>query len=124
MGEVNLFDVEGTATGELHGRGVEIHINGTGAGLDLTLPQGECGTLMVRPESVRFLNPGETTDFVVRGILRAEYSLGSRMQYKVEAADGSELAVEKLREDRFTGQIGSEVVLGWDIENAHMINES
>ena len=123
MGEVNLFDVEGTATGELHGRGVEIHINGTGAGLDLTLPQGERGTLMVRPESVRFLNPGETTDFVVRGILRAEYSLGSRMQYKVEAADGSELAVEKLREDRFAGQIGSEVVLGWDIENAHMIKE-
>lgn len=121
MGEVNLFDVEGTASGGLYGRGVEIHINGIGAGMDLELPQGEQGTLMVRPESVRFLNPGETADFIVRGILRTDYALGSRMQYKIESAGGSELAVEKLREDRFTGQIGDQVVLGFDLENTHMI---
>ena len=124
MGEVNLFDVEGTATGGLHGRGVEIHVNGAGEGVDLTLPQGARGALMVRPESVRFLNPGDTADFIVRGILRTEYALGSRIQYKVEAADGSELAVEKLREDRFTGQVAEEVVLGWDMEHAHMIRDT
>ena len=123
MGEVNLFDVEGTASGGLHGRGVEIHINGAGEGLDLTLPQGEKATLMVRPESVRFLNPGQTTDFIVRGILRAYYALGSRTQYKVETSDGSELAVEKLREDRFTGNVGDEVVLGFDLDHTHMIRE-
>lgn len=120
MGEVNLFNVEGTSSGGLHGRGVEIHTNGASQ-LDITLPKGKHGTLMVRPEFVRFLRPGETADFIVRGILRAEYALGSRTQYKVEASDGSELAVEKLREDRFTGQAGDEVVLGWDVENAHMI---
>jgi spermidine/putrescine transport system ATP-binding protein len=123
MGEVNLFDVEGTASGSLHGRGVEIHVNGAGAGMDLILPQGVRGTLMVRPESVRFLNAGQTTDFIVRGILRAFYALGSRTQYKVETSDGSELAVEKLREDRFTGSVGDEVVMGFDMENTHMIRE-
>jgi len=123
MGEVNLFEVEGTSSGSLHGRGVEIHTNGAGADLGLSLPQGERGTLMVRPEFVRFLKAGETTDFIVRGILRAEYSLGSRMQYKVESSDGSELAIEKLREDRFSGQPGDEVVLGWDLESTHMIQQ-
>lgn len=123
MGEVNLFDVEGTSSGGLHGRGVEIHINGADSQLDATLPKGEQGTLMVRPEFIRFLRPGDTADFIVRGILRAEYSLGSRTQYKVESSDGSELAIEKLREDRFTGQAGDEVVLGWDVENAHMIRQ-
>jgi len=123
MGEVNLFDVEGTSSGGLHGHGVEIHTNGTGPPLDAALTKGERAILMVRPEFVRFLRPGETTDFIVRGILRAEYDMGSRAQYKVEAADGSELAVEKLREDRFDGGAGDEVVLGWDVENAHMIRE-
>jgi spermidine/putrescine transport system ATP-binding protein len=123
MGEVNLFDVEGTASGSLHGLGVEIHINGAGEGMDLTLPTGTHGALMVRPESVRFLSPGQTADFIVRGILRAYYVLGSRIQYKVETSDGSELAVEKLREDRFTGNVGDEVMLGFDMEYAHMIRE-
>jgi len=123
MGEVNLFEVEGTSSNGLHGHGVEIHTNGTSAQLDVTLAKGERGILMVRPEFVRFLRPGETSDFVVRGILRSEYNMGSRTQYKVEAADGSELAVEKLREDRFDGGPGDEVMLGWDVENAHMIRQ-
>ena len=123
MGEVNLFDVEGTASGGLTGPGVEIHINGPNTGGDLTLARGARGALMVRPESVRFLAPGETADFVVRGILRTEYALGSRTQYKIEATGGAELAVEKLREDRFQGQVAQEVVLGWDTANAHLIRE-
>ncbi len=117
MGEVNLFDVEGTATGGLYGQNLEIHNN------DLTLPQGVSGTLMVRPESVHFLNPGTNADFIVQGTLCAEYALGSRIQYKIETADGFELAVEKLREDRFDGSVGAKVVLGWDLENAYMIRE-
>jgi spermidine/putrescine transport system ATP-binding protein len=123
MGEVNLFDVEGTASGGLRGRGVEIHANATGGSTDLTLAQGTQGALMVRPESVRFLNPGQTADFIVPGVLRAYYALGSRTQYKVETSDGSELAVEKLRQDRFMGNVGDEVVLGFDMQNTHMIRE-
>ncbi|WP_026379789.1 ABC transporter ATP-binding protein [Afifella pfennigii] len=124
MGEVNLFDVEGTASGGLYGHGVEIHANGEAGAADIALPQGERGILMVRPEFVRFLVSGETADFIVRGILREEYALGSRIQYEVEAASGSRLTIEKLREDRFAGAIGSEVVLGWDVENTHLIREA
>lgn len=121
MGEVNLFNVEGTAQGGLHGHGVDIHVNGKVEGVGTGLSKGEHGTLMVRPEFVRFLASTETNDFVVRGILRGEYALGSRMQYKVETADGTQLTVEKLREDRYTGNMDDEVVLGWDIEHTHLI---
>ncbi len=123
MGEVNLFSVEGTAASGLHGNGVEIHVNGDAHEFGVSLPQGTRGTLMVRPEFVRFLSAGETSDFIVRGVLRAEYALGSRIQYEVEASSGSRLTVEKLREDRFQGKPGEAVMLGWDIEHTHMIAE-
>ncbi|WP_035725383.1 ABC transporter ATP-binding protein [Fodinicurvata fenggangensis] len=123
MGEVNLFDVEGTAQGGLHGRGVEVHVNGQMEDIGISLGQGERGTLMVRPEFVRILESSGTSDFIVRGILRAEYALGSRIQYEVEAADGSRLSVEKLREDRYQGAIGDELVLGWDLDSTHLIRE-
>ena len=123
MGEVNLFDVEGTASGGLHGHGVEIHINGEASDFGMTLEPGRRGALMVRPEYIRFQPPGQTSDFIVRGILRGEYALGSRIQYEVETADGTRLTVEKLREDRFSGGLGEEVVLGWDLEHSHMIRE-
>ncbi len=124
MGEVNLFGIEGTAEGGMHGKGVEVHVNGEARELGFDMKQGERCTLMVRPEFVRFVTTGETCDFIVRGILRAEYALGSRIQYEVEASDGTRLTVEKLREDRFDGKPGEAVVLGWDVENAHMIREA
>jgi spermidine/putrescine transport system ATP-binding protein len=123
MGEVNLFDVEGTANGEFIGDGVEIYINAGDSEHLLNLSAGMRGMLIVRPETVRFMYPGETADFIVKGVLRAEYALGSRTQYKVEAPNGDELAVEKLREDRFLGQVGDQVMLGWDVEHTHMITE-
>jgi spermidine/putrescine transport system ATP-binding protein len=121
MGEVNLFEVEGTPQGGLHGHGVEIHVNGEARDGGVGLAKGECGTLMVRPEFVRFMAPTDTNDFIVRGLLRAEYALGSRIQYEVESSDGSRLTVEKLREDRYTGEIGDEVILGWDVDHTHLI---
>ena len=123
MGEVNLFDVEGTTSGELHGNGIEIHINGQADEFSIALPTGEKGILMVRPEFVQFVLSGETSDFIVRGILRAEYALGSRIQYEVETSDGTKLTVENLREDRYQGAIRDSVILGWDIESTHMIRE-
>jgi spermidine/putrescine transport system ATP-binding protein len=123
MGEVNLFDFEGTASGGLHGKGVEVHVNGEVAEMGFALEKGEKCTLMVRPEFVRFLAPGETSDFIVRGILRNDYALGSRIQYEVETSDGTLINVEKLREGRFDGEHGEAVVLGWDVEHAHIIRE-
>ena len=34
------------------------------------------------------------------------------------------LTVEKLREDRYQGSLGDEVVAGFDVESAHLIRES
>jgi spermidine/putrescine transport system ATP-binding protein len=124
MGEVNLFDIEGTATGGLHGKGIEIHVNGDAKEFGVSLQNGLTGTLMVRPEYVRFLTSTATADFVLRGILRAEYALGSRIQYEVETSAGQMLTIEKLREDRFSGVEGSEVILGFDAENIHLIRGS
>jgi len=121
MGEVNLFDVEGTSNGGLHSKGVEVHVNGAAQEIGIALEKGDTGTLMVRPEFVRFLSSTETTDFIVTGVLRGEYALGSRIQYQVEAADGSILTVEKLREDRYEGALDESVILGWDVENTHLI---
>ncbi len=123
MGEVNLFDVTGAAKTGLEAQNVEININGNAADLGLALNPGNPGTLMVRPEFVRFLPPGETADFIVAGKMHAEYALGSRIQYEVEAA-GKMLTVEKLREDRFMGKPGDKVMLGFDGEAAHLILES
>jgi len=121
MGEVNLFDVEGTTSGGLHGNHVEVHVNGKAEDLGISLEQGEKAILMVRPESVKFLPSGETADFIVRGVLRVDYALGSRIQYEVESAGGRRLTVEMLREDKYRGSNGDSVVLGWDLENTHII---
>ena len=121
MGEVNLFSVSGDAGGNPVGTEIEIQVRNTSLGSSMKLSKGASATLMVRPETVHFLTGDETADFVVGGVLKAEYALGSRTQYKVEADNGDELAVEKLREDRFLGQVGDRVRLGWNAEHAHMI---
>lgn len=121
MGEVNLFSIEGTSQGAFRSRGVEVHLNGARMEAGITLDAGESGSLMVRPEFVKFLQSTETNDFLVKGVLRAEYALGSRIQYLVEAADGSHLTVEKLREDRYSGAVGDDVILGWDVDHTHLI---
>ncbi len=121
MGEVNLIDVDSGADGRLKGRSVDLQVNAIARSAELKLPPGKTGALMVRPEYVRFLASGETSDFSVSGVMHAEYALGSRMQYSIEMGNGAEFTVEKLREHRFTGQMSDEVVLGWDADNAHLI---
>ena len=116
MGEVNLFDIA-AAGGRFTSTDGEISTNGT----TLDLQEGEKATLMVRPEFVRFLAPGETADCVMNGELHNEFSLGSRLQYEVGIGKDRVITVEKLREDRFEGSYGDQVVIGWDIENVHLI---
>lgn len=121
MGEVNLFDVTGTAGGGLAGAGLESHMNGHAETCGVAMAPGASGTLMVRPEYVRFLASSDTADFTLRGILHGEYALGSRIQYEVETPGGRVITVEKLREDRVDRQPGAEVVLGFDGDHVHLI---
>ena len=118
MGEVNLFNVT-AAQGSLSGQGLTV-----GPEVKQTdLPEGEKGLLMVRPEYVRFGGDGDSFDYTVSGRLLEEYALGSRIQYEIEVAGGQIITVEKLREDRATAKIGTEVTLGFDAANTHLIVE-
>ena len=121
MGEVNLFSVKGDDSGNPVGTEIDIQTGGATLDSGMGLVRGALATLMVRPEAVNFLVDDGTADFVVEGVLKAEYALGSRTQYKVKADNGDELAVEKLREDRFFGKVGDRVRLGWNAASAHMI---
>ncbi len=121
MGEVNLFDIEGAANGGLKGDDIEINLPADTAPVSVSLAPGAKATLMVRPEFMHFLDNRHVSDFHLSGVIRAEYLLGSRIHYEVERRDGSMVIVEKLREDRFAGKPGDEVLLGWDVENCHII---
>lgn len=120
MGEVNLFGVQGTVERRLS----PLMDNLTIETDTLQIEPGEHATLMVRPEAVRFLSPGQTTDCMVAGTVNEEFELGSRIQYEIVAAAGASITVEKLRRDRFTGSIHDQVMLGWDISDCHMIREA
>ena len=124
MGEVNMFPMRGMADGGLRSEGVAVEVGEGVAASGLTLPPEESGTVIVRPEFVRFLDAAEGNDFVVQGRLLEEYALGSRLQYAVEVEGGARLTVEKLRENRYRGEVGDTVRLGWDVEHTHLIPEA
>ncbi len=124
MGEVNLFNAKGVAGGGLQADEVEIHSEAKLRDHGIELQPHETGTIMVRPECMKFLDSPDGADFSVRCTLKDEYALGSRMQYEFNTAAASVVTVEKLREDRFDGQPGSEVVLGFDASHIHLIRNS
>jgi spermidine/putrescine transport system ATP-binding protein len=123
MGEVNLFDVTGENKNGLKSEDPTFQINCDPKKLGFNIDDGGSGVLVVRPEYLRFLTSSDTADFVIQGSLKSKYALGSRTQYEIETNLGKIITVEKLREDRFLGEIGSKVILGFDAENAHIIEE-
>ncbi|WP_136441247.1 ABC transporter ATP-binding protein [Pacificoceanicola onchidii] len=118
MGEVNLFEVTGGA-GTLTGAGLSVGPEAR----QTELADGEEGLLMVRPEYVQFGDADSHFDYAISGRLLEEYALGSRIQYEVETTDGQIITVEKLREDRASVRLGSDVTLGFDAANTHLIAE-
>ncbi|SOD91888.1 ABC transporter ATP-binding protein [Caenispirillum bisanense] len=124
MGEVNLFPVRGGSLSEAAGLAVAPSAMGR-APFD-GVPRG---TLMVRPENVKFLPAGglgaddAAPDITLTGRMRAAFDLGSRIQYEVEPSHGGRIVVETLRENRFGGAMGTEVTLGWNLDKCHLIAE-
>ena len=120
MGDVNLFGVEGREDAPFRVLDEKVSVTRSTD----SVPAGERATLMVRPEFVRFVKPGDSADFVVDGVLRDEFSLGSRIQYEVATDSGRVIAVEKLVEDKFDGERGDAVRVGWDLEYVHFIRDN
>ena len=116
MGEVNLFSVRAGGDGRLDFVDLGIGLSAPA----MALAPGEARTLMVRPDAMRFLTPGETADCVVEGTVFNEYALGSRHQYSVRVGDLT-LSVEKLREDRYLGALDATVLIGWDLEDTYLL---
>jgi spermidine/putrescine transport system ATP-binding protein len=120
MGEVNLFAVTHDG-GAIAGSGLTVADAADVRTLSAQVAQAGA-TVMIRPEYVRFLDPGETADFTISGTVHGIYALGSRIHYEVKAETGQIVTVEKLREDRYTGGEGDRVTLGFDAASAHVID--
>ena len=117
MGEVNLFEAATDASGAILWKDAAI----TAAPGALALPPGWRGALMVRPELVRFLGPGQGADFTLQGRLIAEYALGSRIQYSVQTEGGPMVTVERPFEARLDAPVGTLLTMGWDRGAVHPI---
>lgn len=115
MGDVNLFDL---ATAESQMLNISDH--GVKA---LGLDESSSGTLMVRPENVKFLQAGEEADVSLQGVVVADFNLGSRIQYEVQT-ENKKLIVETLRDQQFQGELNDTVALGWMADHCHMIRET
>ena len=115
MGEVNVLAV--TASGD--------RLESTDYGTSLTSPadrpsEFEQGHLVIRPESIRFVNEGASAENQLTGVLYNEYAMGSRVQYHVRV--GEEMfTVEKLREQAYQGSLNDEVTIGWDAKDSVLV---
>ncbi|MBK1635398.1 ABC transporter ATP-binding protein [Rhodovulum adriaticum] len=113
MGEVNLFPIR---AGQAEG----VTLSPAAA----SAFGGATGTLMVRPESLQFLEGEEHAELTFAGRIEAEYMLGSRVQYTVTLEGGQTLIAEVLRENAMPGGPGTPVRLGCAAAACHLIAEA
>ncbi|MGC9419211.1 MAG: ABC transporter ATP-binding protein [Rhodovulum sp.] len=113
MGEVNLFLIRA-------GQADDVTLSPAAA----SVFDGATGTLMVRPESLRFLKGEEAAELTFSGRIEAEYLLGSRVQYTIKLEGGQPLIAEVLRESAMSGGPGTPVRLGCDTSACHLIAEA
>jgi len=120
MGEVNLFRANG------NGSAVSFeHVTiDPAAAAKRGLKSGLHGHLMARPESVRLLRTGERADVMATGTVESEYLLGSRLQYLVRLDSGYKVTVELSRESRVAWEPGDRMGIGFDLDRAHLIQET
>jgi spermidine/putrescine transport system ATP-binding protein len=119
MGEVNLFEVTSLDGTSLQSNSLTIAKGITQS----TFSVGDKGLLMVRPEDVQFAEGNDSFDYMLKGKIHAEFALGSRIQYEVEA-DGKILTVETLREGRIQDPEGMQVTLGFNAAKTHLIGDT
>ncbi|CUS53148.1 Putrescine transport ATP-binding protein PotA (TC 3.A.1.11.1) [hydrothermal vent metagenome] len=118
MGEVNSIAVT-------RGNGGELWCESMGAAI--TPPSSvetsfRQGTLMIRPENMRLVNPDEPCSTnVFSGELFNEYVLGSRIQYQIRCKNDTFL-VERLREAGLP-KSGDQVSFGWNPEDSMLFPE-
>ena len=113
MGEVNVLPVTPSDDGRLACAPL---------GVSFAPPPGEAiraGSLVVRPEDMRFVTEGEAANGVIEGEIFNEYLLGSRVQYQVRAR-GVTLLVERLRDAQ---EPGRNITLSFAPEDSMLFSE-
>ena len=117
MGEVNIIEVQKATDDKLECPSLQTQVVGP------SQPPGfNSGHLVIRPESVRFLNNSGSAENSVEGTLYNIYSLGSRMQYQVRVGTHVFL-VEKLREQGYEGELDDVVKIGWDARDSILVSD-
>ncbi|MDP6590834.1 MAG: ABC transporter ATP-binding protein [Alphaproteobacteria bacterium] len=117
MGEVNTLPVKAGANGKFDCADLGAQLAGPASANG-----SDSGYLVIRPESMRFLDDPAEADNHVKGSLFNEYAMGSRVQYHVRAGTQM-LVVEKLREQAYKGQINDDVMIGWDVKDSVLVSD-
>jgi spermidine/putrescine transport system ATP-binding protein len=116
MGETNTFAVRRKGAGLYEGTDIKGTFQVAGK------PKAESGYLIVRPEFLRILGPKEKAENEVKGQLYNDYSLGSRRQYRIMAAE-KPLVVESSRRDALALPKSGALRLGWNAADAIFVAE-
>ncbi len=120
MGEVNTLPVQAGTDGKFDC--ADLGAQFVGPSPATSANGSQTGYLVIRPESMRFLDNPSEADNHIKGSLFNEYAMGSRVQYHVRA--GSQmLVVEKLREMAFRGSIDDDVIIGWDVKDSVLVSD-
>lgn len=83
---------------------------------------GDTATVIVRPETMRFVAGPSSADNLITGRIYNEYSLGSRMQYQVHSGERIYL-VEAARTAVAGISAGDTVTIGWDARDAIVVGD-
>jgi spermidine/putrescine transport system ATP-binding protein len=83
---------------------------------------GDTATVIVRPETMRFVTGPSAADNLITGKIYNEYSLGSRMQYQVHSGERIYL-VEAARTAVAGISAGDTVTIGWDARDAIVVGD-
>ncbi|MBC7151520.1 MAG: ABC transporter ATP-binding protein [Rhizobium sp.] len=117
FGEVNSFEVK------REGQGAWMLTDGkpiTVAPVNEAI--GDTATVIVRPETMRFVTGPSSADNLITGKIYNEYSLGSRMQYQVHSGERIYL-VEAARTTVAGISAGDTVTIGWDARDAIVVGD-
>jgi spermidine/putrescine transport system ATP-binding protein len=115
MGEVNLLSVRG-----LGGTRGEWQVSAYRREIELPSPlePGAERKLLVRPESIRFVDPNDRIGNRMQVRVLNEFLIASRKQFHVEGLGGSKLIVECANDAQ---RPGAEAFIGWDIRDSQLL---
>ncbi len=117
FGEVNSFEVKREGQGSwtlTDGKPITV------ASVNEAI--GDTATVIVRPETMRFVTGPSSADNLITGKIYNEYSLGSRMQYQVHSGERIYL-VEAARTAVSGISAGDTVTIGWDARDAIVVGD-